>query len=77
MGELIWLCRQKFKVNLRPSFEQTLYTLSPRCFFPRFSLKAFLVLEKKTCRMDPAATLFSGPEPFEQIANTFSTEGPM
>ena len=39
------------KVNLLPLFEQNLYTLSPRCYIPRFSLKAFLILEKKIFKL--------------------------
>ena len=35
------------KGNLLPSFEQNWQTLSSQCYIPRFSLKTFLVLEKK------------------------------
>ena len=46
-GVQIWPSHKKSKVNLRSSFEQIWYSLSPRCCIPRFSLKAFFVLEKK------------------------------
>ena len=71
---------KRSKIILGSSFEQTLQTLSPLCFIPRFSHKAFLVLEKKIFKyflphMGMAAILFNGAEPFEQILNTPSTEG--
>ena len=46
------------------------------------SLKAFMVLEKKTFKhflpyVGMAIILFKGVEPFEQIVNNPSIEGPM
>ena len=55
--------------------------MSPQSYITRFSLKAFLVLEKEVLSVLPymgmAAILFNGVEQFEQIANTLSTEGPL
>ena len=78
----IWPSRIKVKCqpNLKSSFEQTWITLSPQCSITRFSLEAFLVLEKKTFKcfspyVGMAAILFNHAEWFEQIDNMPSTEG--
>ena len=52
-------------------FEQIWQTLSPRCCIPRFSLKGFVVLEKKVFKRfftiySMAAIFFNGAEPFEK-----------
>ena len=78
---------QRSNVNLGSSFEQTWITLSPRCSVTRFSLEAFLVLEKKIFKcfslnghiisyMGMAAIFFNDAERFEQIYNTPLIEGP-
>ena len=46
-GRKFDLATKKSKVNLGSSFEQTWEIFSPWCYIPRFSLEAFLVLEKK------------------------------
>ena len=61
--------------------------MSPQYYMPRFSLKAFLVLEKKIFMcfffffflsyIGMVAILINGAEPFEQIDDTPLTEGTM
>ena len=73
------LALKRSKVNLCSSFEQTWKSLSPHCYILKFSFKAFLVLEIFKCflpYMGIATILFNCEEPFEQIGNNFSTEGP-
>ena len=81
LGTEIWQCRKKSKVILGLSFEQAWLTLRPRCYMPRVSIKAFLVLEKKILSVLPymgmAAILFSRAKLFVQIVNTTSTEDPI
>ena len=48
MGQKFDSAIERSKVNLRSSSEQIWLTLLPRCYIPRFSLKAFLVMEKRT-----------------------------
>ena len=43
----IYLAAERSRFILGSSFEQTWQILSPYCYIPRFSLKAFLVLDKK------------------------------
>ena len=69
----VWRCKsdlavKRSKLILRPSFEQTWLTLSPKCCIPRFSHKAFLVLEKQIFKcfflpyMGMLVILFNGAE---------------
>ena len=74
-GTQIWSYHKTIK-------DQPWWTLSPRCWIPRFSLKAFLVQEKKIFKfflpyIGMAAILFNDAEPFEQSINVTSTEGPL
>ena len=67
-------------INLGLSFEQIWMILSPQCCITRFSLEAFLVLEKKIFKcfspyMGMAAILFNDAERFEQIDDMPMTEG--
>ena len=48
----VWECKfdlaiKRSTIILESSFEQTWQALTPQCYIPRFSVKAFLVLEKK------------------------------
>ena len=51
---------------------------SKQCYIPRFSLNAFLVMERNIFKcllsMGMAAILFSGAEQFKQTVNNPSTE---
>ena len=65
-----------------PSPAQGQIGQGPWCYIPRFSLKAFLVLERRICKtvvpyMGMTTILFSGAEPFKQIVHTLWTESPM
>ena len=81
-GHTFDLAMKRSNVNLGLSFEQTWQTFFYQCYITRFSLEAFLVLEKKIFMcfipyIGMAAILFNDSELFEQTDNTPSREGPM
>ena len=77
-GTQILFCYEKVKNHPRIIIWTNMLDLeSPMLYIPRFSLKVFLVLEKKIflTYMGMAAILFNGVEPFQKTVNIASTEG--
>ena len=72
---------KRSKVILGSSFEQTWWTLRPQCYISRFSLKAFLVLDKKILSVLPymgiVVILFQSEKPLKQSVSITSIGSPM
>ena len=75
MGTQIWPCHEKVKGQPMVIIWTNLVD-HPWCYIPRFSLKAFLVLEKMIFKyLSMAAILINRLWPFVQMSNPPLTEG--
>ena len=81
MGMQIWPCRKKIKGQLVVIIWTNLVNLESLVLYTKIQPQSFLGSGEDFWVFLPymgmAAILFNGTEPFEQIGNTLSTEGPM